>query len=136
MEGMLQVVMLARRGRLVIHLIRVRQRFFLSVMWGNEEMAKALLKNGADVENKSQKDCLSPLAMACLEGDASMARLLLDHGACMDSETRGGRTILELAAFSEKADIVHLLFYGASCRYAVKNRWFHKWHRATVPQLS
>ncbi|KAK2591217.1 hypothetical protein QQS21_011102 [Conoideocrella luteorostrata] len=63
---------------------------------GQEDVAKLLLKKGADIEAKD-KYGQTPLSLATEEGREAVAKLLLDKGADIEAKDKHGRTPLSLA---------------------------------------
>src|SRR5207237_1072662 len=67
------------------------------VEWGQEAVAKLILKNGAELESKDN-DGRTPLSWAAAEGHEAVAKLLLEKGAELESKDNDGRTPLSWAA--------------------------------------
>jgi len=57
-----------------------------SVMLGYIELAKTLIRFGADVNFRTSNDRKTPLLMAVVNEDPSMVRLLLENGAKVDTD--------------------------------------------------
>lgn len=93
-----------------------------AVMRGDIAAAKALLKQGADV-NAAQADGMTALHWAASRGDAELARTLAFAGARVDAITRNGNyTPLHLAARGGRADAVKaLLESGANVNAATSS---------------
>lgn len=79
------------------------------------EMTQMLLRAGANVKAATRDAALTPLSMACTNGNAAMIEALLKAGAEANSATAvGGATSLMLAAKSGSADAVKVLLdHGA-----------------------
>ncbi|KAI1821320.1 hypothetical protein F4861DRAFT_477153 [Xylaria intraflava] len=87
----------------------------LAVLAGSEDMVRLLLQHGADL-NIAGTMGLTALHLACSEGSASLAKLLVIEGKakveCVDQD---GETPLHFAARAKAKDVVEfLLEYGAS----------------------
>jgi ankyrin repeat protein len=79
------------------------------------EMARLLIKAGADVKAKTRIDDFTPLLLAAKNGNAPMIELLLKAGADPNTATGTGATALMLAAASAKTEAVKLLLdHGAN----------------------
>lgn len=83
---------------------------------GNIDVIKELIRNNADV-NKPDNYFITPLMMAVSQGPAQAAFLLIEAGADVNAEDRGGQTVWNYSTFSspkkvspeEKAKIQQLL---------------------------
>jgi ankyrin repeat protein len=73
------------------------------------DTARLLLKAGASVKAATRNGAITPLFMACRNGNAAMIGLLLDAGADANSATANGTTALMMAASSGNASAVKLL---------------------------
>ena len=73
------------------------------------EMARLLVKAGADVMVKTRLGDLTPLLMAAKNGTAEMIELLAETGADINSTNANGTTPLMLAAASGQVDAVKVL---------------------------
>jgi ankyrin repeat protein len=73
------------------------------------DTARLLLKAGASVKAATRNGAITPLFMACRNGNAAMIGLLLDAGADANSATANGTTALMMAASSGSAPAVKLL---------------------------
>eukprot|EP01118_Nematostelium_gracile_P006903 TRINITY_DN2230_c0_g3_i2.p1 TRINITY_DN2230_c0_g3~~TRINITY_DN2230_c0_g3_i2.p1 ORF type:complete len:471 (-),score=123.49 TRINITY_DN2230_c0_g3_i2:43-1455(-) len=80
--------------------------------WGATECCKILLEKGANVDAKAQDDS-TPLCFAAEKGHTIIAKMLIDHGAKLESkndpEEKGGATPLLLAAHNGHIEVVKLL---------------------------
>jgi len=78
------------------------------------EMAKLLIRAGANVKAATRLGDYTPIFFAAKNGNAEMIELLLKAGSDVDASNRNGTTPLMLAAGSGKADAVKaLLDHGA-----------------------
>ena len=73
------------------------------------EMVKMLLAAGANVKVATREGAITPLFMACQNGDAAMIEALLKAGADANSVNSNGTTVLMTAAASGSADAVKVL---------------------------
>lgn len=73
------------------------------------ETAKQLLTAGADPNAQTRNGAISPIFLACANGDAAMIRLLLDAGVSAKAAKPNGTTPLMMAAASGKVDAVKVL---------------------------
>ena len=73
------------------------------------EMARLLVKAGADVAVKTRLGDLTPLFMAAKNGTAAMIELLAEAGADINATNANGTTPLMLAAASGQVDAVKVL---------------------------
>jgi ankyrin repeat protein len=79
------------------------------------EIARLLIKAGADVKAKTRIDDFTPLLLAAKNGNAAMVELLLKAGADPNTATGTGATALMLAAASGKTEAVkQLVDHGAN----------------------
>ena len=91
----------------------------------NLELARMLLDAHADVSAKTRLEAMTPLFMACENGNAAMIDLLLSHGAQANGANALGTTPLMMAAASGSADAVRVLLeHGAAvnARESVRNQ--------------
>ncbi|KAI1073287.1 hypothetical protein LB507_010815 [Fusarium sp. FIESC RH6] len=70
---------------------------------------RLLVQNGAFLERDNIHDIYTPLRWASKLGDEATVRLLLDHGACIESRDQEGQTALSLAYREGHDAIVNLL---------------------------
>ena len=78
------------------------------------QMARLLLAAGADVKAKTRDGEITPLFMACSNGDAAMIEAMLKAGADANSVKSNGTTALMTAAGSGSVDAVQVLLdHGA-----------------------
>jgi uncharacterized protein len=73
------------------------------------DLAKMLVAAGANVRATTRLGAISPLFMACTNGNAAMIDLLLKAGADANSAKANGTTALMLAASSGSVDAVETL---------------------------
>lgn len=73
------------------------------------EMVKMLLAAGAKVKATTREGAITPLIMACVNGDAPMIEALLKSGADPHTTKANGTTALMLASASGSADAVRVL---------------------------
>jgi ankyrin repeat protein len=79
------------------------------------EMVKLLLASGANVKATTREGAITPLLMACQNGNAAMIETLLKAGSDADAVKTNGTTPLMMAAASGNADAVKtLLAHGAN----------------------
>lgn len=78
----------------------------VAALYGNEEIVKILLENGADIEAASLSfGGSSPLAKAVFDGHESTVRLLLENGANAHvKSTDDGWTLLHETVFFDRPD--------------------------------
>jgi ankyrin repeat protein len=69
-----------------------------AVIWGQTEIVKFLLENGADMEWKDEGNNATALVFGAREGHLEVVKLLLEKGANIESMDRYGRTALSWAA--------------------------------------
>eukprot|EP00953_Heterococcus_sp_UTEX-ZZ885_P031497 16522-Heterococcus_DN1.PRE.2 len=72
---------------------------------GDVETVRAWLDSGGDVNMQSKSQCTTPLAKAASKGQISVAQLLLQKGAIVQSRGRCGMTPLHEAAGSGKSNV-------------------------------
>lgn len=68
-----------------------------------------LIEAGADVNEADVEFKIPPLNWAALTGDADAAKMLIDHGADLNSKTADGNTALFHAAFLGQVEVIKLL---------------------------
>lgn len=130
-EGTTPLVRAVRRGKSYVVELLCREGAKVSaadsegwtpLLWaidaGEERVVRVLLKNGADANTAEPRHHLSALQTACGKGGASLARVLLDHGASWEHTDRLGGNCLEEAAFAGHGDLVELL-----CQQGMKIKW-------------
>lgn len=81
---------------------------------GDLEIARMLIDAGANVKAESRIGAITPLFLACKNGNPSMIDLLLKAGADAKSANALGTTPLMLAAASGSAEAVEILLNGGS----------------------
>src|SRR5262245_38859517 len=78
------------------------------VRFNHPEVADLLLNAGADVKAATRYK-ITPLSLACSNGNASMIERLLKAGADPNGTSEEGQTALMVASLSGKAEAVKLL---------------------------
>jgi ankyrin repeat protein len=85
----------------------------LAVFFGHEDIARALIVKGADVNamaaNRSFARNAKPLHSAVAANRTALVRLLLDNGAAVNARQEGGFTALHGAAANGNEEIIALL---------------------------
>ncbi|MEM7553771.1 MAG: ankyrin repeat domain-containing protein [Cyanobacteria bacterium P01_A01_bin.84] len=96
---------------------RYKTALMFAVERGHLEVAKVLIKAGADVnlsDHPGKKLGKTPLMYAAISGHESILRFLLESGAVVDSQDKRGQTALWYAVSEEKANSVRILLeFGA-----------------------
>jgi ankyrin repeat protein len=82
----------------------------LSIAIKKYEMAKVLIRSGADVSIGDNEN-IAPLHLASMLGNLETVKLLMDKGANLHVKTQKGNYPLALAVNSDCDDIVKYLFY-------------------------
>ena len=77
------------------------------------EMARLLIKHGANVNAKDESDN-SPLHLAIYEGHGKLAKLLIESGAYVDSRNYNGNLPIQVAAFAGLPEVIKLLIEAGS----------------------
>lgn len=95
-----------------------------AIQAGSHDVVRLLLENDADPNRPGRKG-RTPLALAAIDGDERLTRLLLDKGAAVDGRDAGtGSTALMWAANTGRKRIVELLMErGADPTLAAKDGW-------------
>jgi ankyrin repeat protein len=93
---------------------------YLAIINQREEVAKFLIENKADLEIPSRLlACLTSLGLAVYKGNLNLVKLLIEHGANVNSKNRSGESILQTALLSRKesaGEMIRLLVLnGADC---------------------
>lgn len=96
---------------------------------GNIDIIKELIRNNADV-NKADNYFITPLMMAVSQGPAQAAFLLMEAGADVNAEDRGGQTVWNYSTFSsqnkvsseQKAEIQRMLEAKNARKVSVKKQ--------------
>ncbi|SBT93773.1 Ankyrin repeat-containing protein [Streptomyces sp. DI166] len=95
---------------------RLSQRLFEAVLAGDATTVKTLLRSGASPQGRDNEGT-TPLYLASVQGEAEVARLLLEAGACPDEESRGpgseGTPLCAAACWGHTATVRELLAHGA-----------------------
>lgn len=82
----------------------------LAAFFGQEEVARLLLKEGADAKTVSYNTMrVTPLHSAAAMRQLAIALLLLDHGADVNARQQSDWTPLHSAVHNKQADMVRLL---------------------------
>ena len=82
--------------------------FYRCVLEQNDEMARLILRLGADPETRDEEG-RSPIHVAAWQGTEQIVTLLLEYGALADSTDNEGRTALQNAAWQNHDKVVQLL---------------------------
>ena len=81
---------------------------FSCVLEQNDEMARLILRLGADPETRDEEG-RSPIHVAAWQGTDQIVALLLEYGASADSTDNEGRTALQNAAWQNHDKVVRIL---------------------------
>jgi ankyrin repeat protein len=95
-----------------------------ALVWAAADLAKLklLLSHGADVNARTRLERTPLMVAAACDGCSENVRLLLDQGADVKTQDKGGTTALALAGQAGDVDSIHLLLaYGADAREASKS---------------
>ena len=96
-------------GILFFLILPLRAEELLQAAYENDlERVRSLIESGADV-TKSNRYGVTPLSLACQNGNAGMVRLLLEKGADPNTALNGNETALMTASRTGKVDCVELL---------------------------
>lgn len=86
------------------------------ILAGDARNMRHLLRRGANPEGRDP-DGTTPLYLAAVQGEAEVARLLMEAGACPDTESRGpgseGTPLCAAACWGHTATVRELLAHGA-----------------------
>ena len=86
---------------------------------GQLQVVQYLLDNGAPVNQAQDSDGATALMFACQKGYTEVARLLLKHGALVDTQMKSGTNSLLKVCENEHVDLVKLLLeHGAQVNLA------------------
>ena len=86
----------------------------VAAQWNRPGIVSFLLSNGADVQAQEHSSGCNALMFACLSGNPEVVRLVLKHGAPVNSTNFNGRTALMTAAFCGITKVVRMLLqHGA-----------------------
>ncbi|WP_275462335.1 ankyrin repeat domain-containing protein [Streptomyces noursei] len=95
---------------------KLSRRLFEAILTGNARSTKTLLRSGASPE-KPNSDGTTPLYLASVQGEAEVARLLLEAGAFPDTESSGlgseGTPLCAAACWGHIETVRQLLAHGA-----------------------
>jgi ankyrin repeat protein len=95
-------------GSQALHLVCYRDR-------RSALLVRLLVEHGADPSGRNSKQ-QTPLLLACKEGNAEAARLLLDHGSNVMEADDEGRNALHYAAMSIRKEILLLVLERSKSR--------------------
>ena len=82
---------------------------YLAVANGQTNAVQALLEAGADPNLAATNGLWTPLMVTVHDGNAGLARLLLDHGVDLEKRRRDGSTALLVAAAHGSTEMIDLL---------------------------
>jgi hypothetical protein len=99
-------------------------------VYGQEEVIKVLLKEGANIEARNDWG-MRPLFLAAEQGADSIVSLLLQHGACTE-KTASGRSPLHTAAENGYEEVSRILIEGGARIEAEDNRKCTPLHVAAI----
>ncbi|MEM9413176.1 MAG: ankyrin repeat domain-containing protein, partial [Planctomycetota bacterium] len=85
----------------------------LASIYGNEQVVRLLINNGADLESRNKSD-VTALHQACFFCRPKIVKTLLEAGAVSNFRNRKGKTQLEVisAEFSEELRAVYAHIYN------------------------
>jgi len=76
---------------------------------GNLQLVKTLIKEGVDIEAKTNDFGRTALVLVVIHGYLSIAKFLVNNGACIEATDENGHTCLELADGRRNVKMVQLL---------------------------
>ncbi|MFD3842936.1 ankyrin repeat domain-containing protein [Streptomyces sp. NPDC058642] len=95
---------------------KLSHRLFGAILSGDVKSVQTLLRSGASPERRNT-DGTTPLYLASVQGEAEVARLLMEAGASPDAESRGpgseGTPLCAAACWGHTATVRELLAHGA-----------------------
>ncbi|MGW1787732.1 ankyrin repeat domain-containing protein [Streptomyces tubercidicus] len=95
---------------------KLSRRLFEAILTGDVPSTKALLRRGASPERRNG-DGTTPLYLASVQGEAEIARLLMEAGASPDTESSGpgseGTPLCAAACWGHTETVRQLLEHGA-----------------------
>ncbi|MBL3665443.1 ankyrin repeat domain-containing protein [Streptomyces sp. M2CJ-2] len=95
---------------------KLSRQLFGATLTADTARVQALLRAGADPE-RGDSDGTTPLYLASVQGEAEVARLLLEAGASPDTESRGvgsdGTPLCAAACWGHTETVRELLAHGA-----------------------
>ncbi|MER5602084.1 ankyrin repeat domain-containing protein [Streptomyces sp. NPDC002265] len=95
---------------------KLSHRLFGAILAADPAQVRALLRSGAHPE-RGDRDGTTPLYLASVQGEAEIARLLLEAGARPDVESRGdgsdGTPLCAAACWGHTETVRALLAHGA-----------------------
>ncbi|MGW0605276.1 ankyrin repeat domain-containing protein [Streptomyces sp. NPDC002640] len=95
---------------------KLSRRLFEAVLAGDVPRTRALLRRGASPEGRNGEGATA-LYLASVQGEAEVARVLMEAGASPDTESRGlgseGTPLCAAACWGHTATIRQLLAHGA-----------------------
>jgi hypothetical protein len=98
---------------------------------GHTEIARFLVKAGANLTAKAAKDGWTPLCCACKRGNMELIRFFLENGADIESADNAGFTPLLKASQQGHTEVVRFLSVEKGANIHVKDfRGFNAIHRA------
>jgi ankyrin repeat protein len=112
-----------------------------ALMWAVTDLAKvrSLLEHGASVNAKSDTDRTALLVAASYPRTVDVLRLLLERGADLRAQDKGGATALSLAARSADIDVVRFLvdrgLEPGALGFGERRAAFARWDRPTTDYL-
>ncbi|MEV8134342.1 ankyrin repeat domain-containing protein [Microbacterium aurantiacum] len=103
-----QVTQLLQRGANPNAFVNGERMLNLATIWGEVDVIKALLQNGADPNGRDTSGW-TPLHVAQNNDRLDLARLLVKNGADVDAGDSSGRTPLHMAASRGDPEVVRWL---------------------------
>ncbi|MBG0850379.1 ankyrin repeat domain-containing protein [Streptomyces spinoverrucosus] len=95
---------------------KLSRHLFEAILAADPARVKALLRVGANPE-RGNSDGTTPLYLACVQGEAEVARLLMKAGASPDTESKGvgseGTPLCAAACWGHTETVRELLTHGA-----------------------
>jgi ankyrin repeat protein len=82
-----------------------------AALWGNLEIIKLLISNGANINKQDDLVGFSALMFAVSAGHVDIAKYLIKNGAKLDLKNNFGRTVLEEAYLSNSSTVPLLKRY-------------------------
>lgn len=95
---------------------KLSHRLFEAILSGDARSVEALLRRGASPQRRDT-DGTTPLYLASVQGEAQVARLLMEAGAAPDTPSRGagaeGTPLCAAACWGHTSTVRELLAHGA-----------------------